>query len=58
MSASAAPDSMAGAKRVLAERGGNFLQTAEQVMVQADDLGDDDIGVFAILRERFHHRAK
>lgn len=50
--------SMAASERMLPQRGGNLLEAAQEVMMQADHLGDDDIGVFAVLRKGFHHGAK
>ena len=42
----------------LAERRRDLLKTPEHVLMEPDHLGDDDVGIFAVLRQALHHGAE
>lgn len=45
-------------ERMLTQRRGNLLEAAQEMMVQADDLNDDDVRVFPVLGKGLHHGTK
>src|SRR2546422_316047 len=50
-----APGSVGSLQGTVAERRRDLLETAEHVLVEPDHLGDDDVGIFAVLRQALHH---
>ncbi len=50
--------SMRAEARARPKRRGDFPQAREHVVVQPGDLRDDDLRIFAVLGQAFHHRTE